>query len=119
MHLFQRFRSKDPRAVILAAFQMRNHEMRHVDAAGREAPGRCRDDNLIGLRGLRSERVAFGHVGLERRRQRLTESRMRHLKRLEQMGVKIIVERLPRHTFNNVTAQARSRNWSTPVSIRP
>ena len=62
MHHFQRFRAKDARAVILAALQMRNHEMRHVDAAGRETSGRRRYHDLIGLRGLRCESVALRHV---------------------------------------------------------
>ena len=95
MHLFQGFRAENARAVVLAAFQMRNHEMRHIDAAGREAPGGRRDYDFIGLRGLRSERVPWDMSARERRRQRLPEGGVRHFQRFEQVRINVVIERLP------------------------
>ena len=105
VHHLGRLGLEDAIALVLAVLQMRDHEPRHVLAAGSQAAGRRRDHDLVGLGGFGGELVALGHVRGERLGQGLAKRRMRHAEGLEDVGVEVVIERLPRDVLDQVAGE--------------
>jgi hypothetical protein len=88
-----------------AVIEMRDHELGHVGARGRQAARGGGDHHFEGLRFLRDVGIALRHMRRERLRQRLAKGRVRHAERLEDVTFDIAIEILAAHPLDDIARE--------------